>query len=266
MPEDNKYSRSKLLKLLMERFNEQELRTFCFILREKVCSEIDYDNFEGATKEAKIRELIDFILRRNLMSECIAELKMHRPDIDVEVARVRPKQRSPDPKGEEQNGGEDNGGVNHTWSDWRSWWRWCVIVPLVIILAIWIYEKLVATRDAYAISFAHGDLLLFSALLLFGVSVQVKTFQDEKFHLATMRHLRFFKWCARGGAVLLLLFFNFMKHCMSRNQCLSLTLNLEALNNYSGFTLSITIASIAFGYYTYWKIKKQAVNTGGQVR
>jgi hypothetical protein len=89
------------------------------------------------------------------------------------------------------------------------------------------------------------------------VSVQLKIFEGEWAHLENAGTLHLFKRFARVGAVLLLLFFNFMKHCMARNKCFAFTPSLEMLNTYSGFTLSITTASIAFGYYAYWKMKKQ---------
>jgi hypothetical protein len=262
MPKDNRYSSTyiryspiKVIEVLADRFNEQEMILFCDKLREILNDPAyEYENLLGEGKLAKIRELVYCAQRRRELSVLVAVMKEERDDIELEKLGIEPlpsPSSLPPPT------------VDRDF--WRSWWRWCVIIPLVMILVIWIYEKLVDTGDAYAMSFGHGDLLLFSALILFGVSVQLKTFERKWAHLVNIETLHFFKWFARAGAVLLLIFFNFMKHCMSQSRCLAFTPSPEMRNTYSGFTLSITTVSIAFGYYAYWKMKKQIADAGGQV-
>ena len=67
---------TELLEILDERFNEQELKTFCVYLK------IDYDNLPAEGKINKARELIQFYVRRNQIGELINGGMKHRTDIN----------------------------------------------------------------------------------------------------------------------------------------------------------------------------------------
>lgn len=57
-----------------EAFNEEELHQFCFDLG------IDYENLEGATKQAKVRSFAQHYLRINQLPMLLDLLKVERPD------------------------------------------------------------------------------------------------------------------------------------------------------------------------------------------
>lgn len=68
-------SREKLRMLLVERFNEDEIRTLCFDL------EIDYEVLPGIGKAGKVRELVLYCIRHNRFSDLIVKLCCSRPDL-----------------------------------------------------------------------------------------------------------------------------------------------------------------------------------------
>lgn len=65
----------RLRQILLNRFNEEELRTLCFDLA------LDYDMLPGRGKEGKARELLAYLERRNRLSELVELLQRNRPDI-----------------------------------------------------------------------------------------------------------------------------------------------------------------------------------------
>lgn len=67
---------ARLHQILVERFNEEELRTFCFYLT------VDYDSLGGEGKVGKARELILYLDRRHLLSQLLAAGERLRPDIN----------------------------------------------------------------------------------------------------------------------------------------------------------------------------------------
>ena len=73
---------TQLRHILIERFNEGELRTLCFDLN------VDYDSLPGDGKANKARELVAHLERRERIAELIETGKRRRPDI-VEWSQAR---------------------------------------------------------------------------------------------------------------------------------------------------------------------------------
>jgi effector-associated domain 7 (EAD7)-containing protein len=258
MPNHSQFSRTKLHTLLIERFSDQELRTFCFHLSETLDSRVDYDNLEGNGKDAKARELVDHFLRRNRLHDFASALQKERADIDVREALA-------DPPG-------DNGGVVpfsfsegsttaelHTYVQqrhWKSWWIWCVIIPLVVIVVIWPFESIAhGANESYVRAFEHGELMLFSGLILLGISDQIKNVVAEG--PASAKHL---KNLSRIAAILVLIIFTGIRYFMIKNQCYVVLPGVNTLKSYALFSVAITVTSLAFGYYAYWRIKSGVAN------
>ena len=72
-------NRIRLHRILVERFDEGELRTLCFGLG------VDYDGLPGAGKADKARELIAYLERRHDISQLVKVGKTMRPDISWEA-------------------------------------------------------------------------------------------------------------------------------------------------------------------------------------
>lgn len=66
---------AKLHELIVKHFNEEELKTLCFTLPERV----DYDSLVGKGKNGKARELIAFCERTGTLSDLIKRCKDLRP-------------------------------------------------------------------------------------------------------------------------------------------------------------------------------------------
>jgi hypothetical protein len=67
--------RTHLRQLLVERFNDGELRTFCFDLG------VDYDDLSGSGKADKARELVNHLERRDALFELVRVGQHTRPDV-----------------------------------------------------------------------------------------------------------------------------------------------------------------------------------------
>jgi hypothetical protein len=61
---------------IVEHFDDEELRTLCFD------TDVDYDNLRGQGKEAKARELIDYMQRQGRLGDLIDACRKTRPRID----------------------------------------------------------------------------------------------------------------------------------------------------------------------------------------
>jgi serine/threonine protein kinase len=66
-----------LRKVLVERFDLEELRTLCFDLGE------NFDSLRGEGQEAKAREWVAFLQRRERLSQLASYIRQHRPDIKL---------------------------------------------------------------------------------------------------------------------------------------------------------------------------------------
>lgn len=67
--------KDKLLLLLQDHFNLDELRTMCFSLN------LDYENIAGDTKEAKCRELILRVGKEDRLAELVDYGREMRPSV-----------------------------------------------------------------------------------------------------------------------------------------------------------------------------------------
>jgi hypothetical protein len=72
---------TRLRELLTTRFNEGELRTFCFDLG------IDYDDLPGAGKADRARELVSYYERRGQVAVLVENGKRLRPDTPWDTVR-----------------------------------------------------------------------------------------------------------------------------------------------------------------------------------
>lgn len=80
-------NRPKLLDLLRSRFDLEEFRTLCFTLQERV-ADLNYDALPGEGLEAKARELIAFLVRRDQLDLLPIELFIQRPDLADEKTNL----------------------------------------------------------------------------------------------------------------------------------------------------------------------------------
>ena len=66
-----------LRQLLITRFDLEELRNLCFDLK------VNYSDLGGEGQEAKARELIAFLQRRERLGDLVIYIRQHRDDINL---------------------------------------------------------------------------------------------------------------------------------------------------------------------------------------
>lgn len=125
--------------ILVERFDEGELRTLCFDL------EIDYDSLPGKGKADKARELLAYLERRHRISDLVEYIRARRPDID----RSGLQGFLNEPSGAAERYLSSIAGLRSATIQIvsRSWTRW-LAVPVVGLLMALVYLGL---RDRYLI-------------------------------------------------------------------------------------------------------------------
>lgn len=75
---------SKIRRILVDRFSEEELKTLCFDMA------LDYDMLPGDSKGGKSRELVAYLERRNRLAEFVEEIQKSRPDVVVDSTLSKP--------------------------------------------------------------------------------------------------------------------------------------------------------------------------------
>jgi len=76
-----KWDTLKLFQILSKHFDKEELRVLCFGL------DIDYDSLPGEGIDAKSRELIRYLERRNRLAKLVERGRQMRPDVSWNEAR-----------------------------------------------------------------------------------------------------------------------------------------------------------------------------------
>ncbi len=79
----------KLLKALIELFNENELRDLCFDLG------LDYENLPPGGKKDKARELVTYFIRRNRVTYFVSVFREKRPHVALEDIAVTEEDEDP---------------------------------------------------------------------------------------------------------------------------------------------------------------------------
>ena len=134
----------------------------------------------------------------------------------------------------------------------RDWKRWKLLLPLFMLMLfypIYLYKE----HDApFLNAFVHGDLLLFSALLLFEISVEAKHIQHE-LNLESDA-LEGFTEGPRIFGILLIVFYGVMKMVVSQDTNYSKTIA------YCFFCLSVTLLVVAYSIYAFWRTMEQVLD------
>lgn len=80
-PQIKNISQTKLLEILAQQFNEDEIKDVCFNLRNKfeALSKLYYEDLPGEGRQSKCRELITYVERRGCYQELVEECCLLRP-------------------------------------------------------------------------------------------------------------------------------------------------------------------------------------------
>ncbi|MDH3890375.1 MAG: hypothetical protein OEV49_04775 [candidate division Zixibacteria bacterium] len=142
--------------------------------------------------------------------------------------------------------------AQHT--DWRVWQ---VVLPLGVLLMVYFDQSfIVDSRHPVLKVFAQGDLLLFSSMLLFGVSVHLRQVQLRLPHFFKLNSPAEY---SRMVAILILMVFGFIKHDVLTKEyfCNEATLGLSKLYLYLVANLVAVLASVSYTVYTFAKVTQK---------
>lgn len=80
-PQSNDVRVDYLHRAMTQAFDEEELKTLCFALG------IDYDSLRGEGKDARMRELIGYYMRRDKLTDLTQAIYTQRPNLFWEVTK-----------------------------------------------------------------------------------------------------------------------------------------------------------------------------------
>lgn len=136
----------------------------------------------------------------------------------------------------------------------RNWCVWKVVFPLGMLALLYpIYRFVLELKHPYEKAFAHGDLLLFSVLILLEAAIEGEHLRskDGWFHVLMA--------LAKVGAVLLILIFGFMKADVVLQETRLVpggdeTALLGKLYAYSTFSWIVTVLSVIYSLLMFWTV------------
>lgn len=91
-----------------------------------------------------------------------------------------------------------------------TWFLWKVLLPFLFLFGIWLAYLVKEVPESFATAFAHGEMLLFAAVLLMEMSFEGEELRDP--------HCRFDLWfdlalpTFKLGALLVILLFGFFRY------------------------------------------------------
>jgi hypothetical protein len=139
----------------------------------------------------------------------------------------------------------------------KDWERWKLMFPFLAILIVYPISKFVGVGDELVNAFGHGDLLLFSALVLIELSIEAthinKDFDNEipdKMD-SLIENARFF------GAILIFIY-GAMKLLLDHGSSVS-HIDPERAKAFCLFSLSVTLLVVSFSIFAFWKALKNVV-------
>jgi hypothetical protein len=157
-----------------------------------------------------------------------------------------------------------------------DWIFWKILLPLLLIMAMWpIYKWIFDLEEPFRRTFAHGDLLVYSALIMIEAAVEVGRIRHQALKMGILQRF------AQTGACLLILGFGVMKYktIISEHEMavdVALKQNLETVAHlsskmwaFSCLNCTIGFIAVAFSVYVFWLVagaqRDQQLETVGKV-
>lgn len=139
--------------------------------------------------------------------------------------------------------------------DFRAldWCVWKAFIPLLLMGLFWpIYGIILNLEHPFERAFAHGDLLLFAALLLIEAAVEGEQVRNENFRARLGRQM------SKGSAIILIFIFGFLKYDVMMQEGRLAEEGARAavfskLAGYAYFNLLVAVAAVLYGMYSFWK-------------
>lgn len=128
---------------------------------------------------------------------------------------------------------------------------WKIVLPGLLLLLFWpIYGCIMEVQRPFVRAFAHGDYVLFAALLLFEVSVEGERLVMQTAMLRVMRN------ALRIAAISMILVFGFMKYDVVIKEArlptatgVAATTIDAKLRSYSCFSCALAFLTVVYSLY-----------------
>ena len=141
--------------------------------------------------------------------------------------------------------------VKRYWHDWSIWQ--CAVPVLVIILTWPIGSVISEAKHCFLRTFSDGSLLLYSGMLLVGASLEIKKIQTGEMKVHWNVSLNFLAQVALAGSLIVLIIYGAIKTDMMRTNYFLIDPLPDKVLIYSIGSIIITIGSISFASYGFWK-------------
>lgn len=148
----------------------------------------------------------------------------------------------------------------------REWLMWKVLLPFAFMFLMWpIYAIFAKNHDAFAKAFAHGEFLIFAALVLIEVALELRNGPSASSSEGRADFARF-------GAFFLIFLFGFLRAAVIQEEH-SKTPEHQRLIYFACFSCSVGVFAVCVALVTYWRSKghaaeqhlQQIINPGGEV-
>jgi len=132
-----------------------------------------------------------------------------------------------------------------------GWLVWKVMAPFGFLMLIYPLYRFVMPIEGnpFVKAFAHGDFLIFSALVLIEIAIEYKHAEIEEAQSPSLLFNVVIE-VVRVMAFFLIFVFGFMKYDVVAHE------NLEPnrMVVYSWFSCSVAVSSVLFSIYIFWKV------------
>jgi hypothetical protein len=139
----------------------------------------------------------------------------------------------------------------------RDWRRWKLGLPLLALLLIYPVYKFLAAGNEFISALRHGELLLFSALILIELSVEA-AHTNEELHRGVPDSVDGLIENSRLGGVFLILVYGAMKFLVDQKSTLNQIDSVKA-TAYCVFCLTVTFLVLSFIVFAFYKTLSNAI-------
>jgi hypothetical protein len=139
----------------------------------------------------------------------------------------------------------------------RDWRRWKLGLPLLALLLIYPVYKFLVVGDEFISAFRHGELLLFSALILIELSVEA-AHTNEELYRGIQDSMDGLIENSRLGGIFLILIYGAMKFLVDQQSKLY-QVDASKATAYCVLCLAVTFLVLSFIVFAFYKTLSNAI-------
>jgi hypothetical protein len=131
-----------------------------------------------------------------------------------------------------------------------AWCVWKIVVPGAMLLLVWpVYAFVLSVKHPFQRAFAHGDLLIFAAMVLLEAAVEAEQVRRAGWLFRAGRQL------AKAFAVIIIFLFGFIRYDVTvldpelAHDSLGV---VKKLTGYSCFNSSVALVAVMASLLSFW--------------